>query len=94
MRIRIYCDEADRAQRGRLTDGVLKLLMKEQAAGMTVFRGVDGFGGGRVRHNTNLVEIAVFPEIIEWVDSPERFEAIWPLLEPMVRQVLVTKEEV
>ncbi|MHB8509684.1 MAG: DUF190 domain-containing protein [Candidatus Dormibacteria bacterium] len=94
MRVRIYCDEADRTEHGPLRESVINLLWKEQAAGMIVIRGVDGFGGGRVRHNTNLIETAVFPLIIEWVDSPERIDAIWPLLEPLVRQVLVTREEV
>ena len=94
VRVRIYCDEGDRVGHQPLHQKVVETLWNEQASGVTVFRAVDGFGGGRVRHNAGVIESALFAIVIEWVDSPERFDTIWPVLRPLVSRVLVTTEQV
>lgn len=95
IRLRIYCDGHDRAGGESLVHAVVHLLWREHAAGVTVVRASEGFGGNRHLH-AGRVEVlgSHLPVLIEWVDTPGRHEAIWPRLEPLVVGVLVTRESV
>lgn len=95
IRIRIYCDESDRAGHVPLTTAIVQLLWREHATGVTVITGVEGFGGSRTIHSARGVELAASrPCLVEWLDSPEKFESIWPRLQPLVQRVVVTRESV
>ena len=94
-RVRIYCDRGDLAGHTPLATAVVQLLWREHAAGVTVLNAVEGFGASRVLHSARLVDVgANAPVVVEWLDSPERFDAIWPQLEPLVAHAVVTMESV
>ena len=95
IRLRIYCDGHDRAAGESLVHAVVHLLWREHAAGVTVVRATEGFGVNRHLH-AGRVEVlgSHLPVLVEWVDTPQRHEAIWPRLEPLVSGVLVTRESV
>lgn len=95
VRVRIYCSSADRHGHQPLSTAIVHLLWKQRAAGVTVVNGTEGFGAGRVIHTARLVDLAAYlPVVIEWVDSREHFDSIWPRLEPLVREVMVTLESI
>jgi PII-like signaling protein len=94
-RVRIYCEQSDRADHGPLATAIVQLLWRERASGVTVFNAVEGFGARHVMHAAHLVDLgANAPVLVEWLDRPERFDAIWPKLEPLVQHALVTVDEV
>lgn len=95
VRIRVYCDSADRAKHQPLTTAIVQLLWKAHAAGVTVIHGQEGFGASRLMHSVRLVDLGSnHPVVIEWIDARERIDEIWPQLEPLVRNVVVTTEDV
>lgn len=67
-----------------LTEGehLLKTLLKrlhdeEQVRGVTVFRGISGFGKSGKMHASTLLDLSLdLPLVIEFFDLPERVEHI------------------
>jgi len=96
VRIRIYCDQRDRAGHRPLSEAIVQLLLREHAAGVTVVEGIDGFGASRELHRSHIRDLGSprQPLVIEWIDSPERVAAVWPRLEPMVHDVLTIRDTV
>ena len=70
--VRIYLTEGE---------GVLKNLLKrlhdwEKVKGVTVFRGISGFGGSGVTHTSVAVELMMdLPVVGEFFDEPEKVKA-------------------
>lgn len=94
--VRIYCDKSDRAGHQPLSVALVQLLQREHAAGVTVVEGIEGFGTSRELHRSHLGDVGSprRPVVIEWIDSPERVAALWPHIEPMVRNVLTIRDTV
>ena len=71
--VRIYLNEGE----GQLK-GLLKRLHDwEKVKGMTVFRGISGFGDSGVLHDMSLIDLSLnLPVIIEFFDTPEKVEAV------------------
>jgi CBS domain-containing protein len=93
-RVRVYLDEGQRHGGLPLSAAILGLLRKEGAAGATVFRGVEGFGGSGQVHTARLVDLDQrLPMVVEWIDSPEQVERLLPRVEALVRDGLITVED-
>jgi len=95
QRLRIYISESDR-WRGRPLDAVLLETFRAQGmAGATVFRGAAGFGAQSRIHSTRIEVLSMdLPVVLELVDTPEKIEAIIDIIYPMVREGLITLEDV
>lgn len=65
-------------------------------AGLTVLRGVLGFGATGRPHTASLLRVSdSLPLVIEVVDSEERIAALWPSVEELfTTRCLITKERV
>lgn len=95
VRVRIYCDEFDKAGHTPLATAVVQLLWHEHASGVTVGHGIQGFGASRHLHAEQQVDLGSNrPVVIEWIDLPERFAIIWPRLRELVGCAVVTRETV
>jgi PII-like signaling protein len=93
--VRIYFGESDKWHHQPLEVALLERLRREGFAGATVFRGVAGFGANSVIHTTHLLELSSdLPVVIEVVDREERLEKLWPILDEMMGDGLVTTEKV
>ena len=95
QRLRIYISESDH-WRGKAIDAVLlETLRAKGMAGATIFRGVAGFGA-QSRIHTIQIEALSFdlPVVIEAIDTPENIQAILETIYPMVREGLITVEDV
>lgn len=95
QRLCIYIGESDR-WRGQALDAVLlETLRAHGAAGASLFRGVAGFGAHSRIHTARIEVLSLdLPIVIEVVDSPEKITAILDVVYPMVREGLITVEEV
>ncbi|MGE5707998.1 MAG: DUF190 domain-containing protein [Bacteroidota bacterium] len=94
-RLRIYVGEADKWHHQPLYQAILERAKTEGQAGGTVVRGVAGFGAHSRIHTANLLDWAPdLPMVVEIVDRAERIDGFLPSLDEMVREGLVTLEEV
>lgn len=94
-RVQIFIDEGDHVRGRSLFQTILEHLREEGAAGATVTRGIAGFGSHSRIHMARLADIASpLPLVITWVDAPDRVARLLPGICAMVREGLVTVEDV
>lgn len=71
--VRIYLTEAEHAMRSLLA----RLHDEEKVRGVTVFRGIAGFGRSGVMHSSTLLDLSLdLPVVIEFFDEPGKVERI------------------
>lgn len=94
-RLTIYIGESD-SWRGRsLYMSILETLRKNGIAGATVVRGQAGFGAHSLIHTWRIERLSVdLPVIIIVVDTPENIDRALTLVKPMVREGLITLEDI
>lgn len=71
--VRIYLTEAE-----KMLDTVLKRLHDwEKVRGVTVFRGISGFGQSGVVHSSQLLDMSLdLPVVVEFFDTPDKVAVI------------------
>ena len=94
-RHRIYIGEAD-SWEGKSLYRALVLKAKElDLAGASVFQGRMGYGANSRIHTASLIDLSAdLPIMIEIIDSVEYIEKFLPHLDLMVKQGLVTIDDV
>jgi uncharacterized protein len=93
--MRIHIGESDKWQGKPLYEAIVEMLRKEKFSGVTVLRGVAGYGGSSVYHTDKLLRLSQdLPIILEIVETTERIEQILPRLDAMVEGGLITLEKV
>jgi PII-like signaling protein len=93
--MRIHIGESDRWHGKPLYDAIVELLRKEKFSGVTVLRGVGGFGSSSVYHTEKIMRLSQdLPIVIEAVEFAERIEKMLPQLDEMIGGGLVTLEKV
>lgn len=71
--VRVYLTETGELQRKLLA----KLHDEEKVKGVTVFRGVSGFGRSGKMHSSSLLDLSLdLPLVIEFFDAPEKVKGI------------------
>ena len=94
-RMRIHVGESDRWQGSPLYEALIKLFRQEGFGGVTVLRGMAGYGSGSRAHTDKVLRLSPdLPIILEVVEYTERIENILPKLDDMVGGGLVTLERV
>lgn len=70
---RIYLSEGERQ-----LDTLIKQLRDwEKLRGVTVFRGIAGYGDSGVIHGSGIIDFSLeLPVVVEFFDTPEKVEAI------------------
>ncbi len=93
--MRIHIGESDKWHRKPLYEAIVELLRKESFSGVTVLRGVAGYGGSSVYHTDKILRLSQdLPIILEVVETTERIDQILPRLDGMVEGGLITLEKV
>jgi PII-like signaling protein len=71
--VRIYLTEGE----GRMQDLLRRLHDEEKVRGVTVFRGISGFGKSGKLHAASLLDMSLdLPLVIEFFDVPDRVDSI------------------
>jgi PII-like signaling protein len=93
--MRIHIGESDKWHGKPLYEAIVEMLHKEKFSGVTVLRGVAGYGGSSVYHTDKLLRLSQdLPIILEIVETTERIDQILPRLDAMVEGGLITLEKV
>jgi uncharacterized protein len=85
--VRIYLTERDHGRRKTLMKEILGILHDQhRVRGVTVFRGIAGFGeSGEVHDAADALRILVdLPLVIEFFDTPEVVQAVFGLLKDRI----------
>lgn len=94
-RLMIYLGESDTWRGRSLYMSILESLRKAGIAGGTVTRAIAGFGAhSRIRTHTIEVLSVDLPIVISVIDTPENIERALAIISPMVREGLITLEDV
>lgn len=91
--MRIYIGENDKWNGKPLYDEIVKGLRAHDIAGVTVYRGILGYGANRRIHEDQRFSHDR-PILISTVDSEEKLRAFAPILDQMVQQGLVVLSDV
>lgn len=93
--MRIHIGESDHWRGQPLYQAIVELLRSEKFSGVTVLRGVGGYGGSSVYHTEKVLRLSQdLPIIVEVVEYTDRIEQILPQLDSMVEGGLITLEKV
>jgi PII-like signaling protein len=91
--VRIYIGESDTYHGKPLYDAIVRMFRERHIRGVSVFRGIEGYGRSSRVHTTRVLALSEdLPILIEAVDAADRIRAILPDLEPMIGGGLVTLE--
>ncbi len=93
--VRIIINE-DSIYKGHNLYHALVLKLRElDIAGVTVSRGIEGYGKGKRLQTARILDLSSdLPVIVEAVDTPERIEAVLPVIGEMVKEGLVMVSDV
>lgn len=95
MLMRIHIGESDRWHGKALYAAIVEILRREKFSGVTVLRGVAGYGSSSVYHTEKILRLSQdLPIVIEVVEFEERIEKILPQLDEMIGGGLLTLEKV
>jgi len=93
--MRIHIGESDKWHGKPLQEAIVALLRRENFSGVTVLRGVGGYGGSSIYHTDKILRLSQdLPVILEVIETAERIESILPQLDDMVDGGLITLEKV
>ncbi len=93
--MRIHIGESDRWHGKPLYEAIVEMFRRENFSGVTVIRGVGGYGSSSIYHTEKVLRLSQdLPVVIETVEYHERIEAILPRLDEMIGGGLVTLEKV
>jgi PII-like signaling protein len=93
--LRIFIGESDKYEGKPLYKYLIEMFKKEGLAGATVIRGILGFGRTSIIHSPSILRLSTdLPIVVEVVDTKEKIEKIKPKLLEVVREGLITEENV
>jgi PII-like signaling protein len=93
--MRIHIGESDKWHGKPLYEAIVEMLRKDGLSGVTVLRGVAGYGGSSIYHTDKILRLSQdLPIILEVIEYAERIEKILPSLDEMVEGGLITLEKV
>ena len=95
--MRIFVGESDKYKGKNLYQYLVEWLRKNHFAGVTVLRGISGFGKASKLHTTNLLELSSdLPIVIEIVDTAEKINELKKMFDETdcIGSALITEETV
>ena len=93
--LRIFIGESDRYEGLPLYEWLLRRAREEHLAGMTVLRGLEGFGAHSHVHTAKILRLSQdLPIVVEIVDSRENIERFLEMIDGAIEEGLATLENV
>ena len=93
--MRVYVGEDDLWRGKKLYDAIVESLRANDIAGVTVYRGICGYGAHRRFHKEKRMSLSSdLPIMLSVVDEETKIRAYLPVLEQMVQEGLVVLSDV
>lgn len=95
--LRIFIGESNRFKGRHLYEYVAEWLKSNGYSGVTVLRGIEGFGHDSVMHKSDILDLSSdLPIILEVVDTEEKINALKETIdkENWIDSGLITEEKV
>jgi len=93
--MRIYVGENDKWHEKALYKAIVECLRSNDIAGVTVYRGILGYGANRRVHKGSALSLSHdCPIMLSVVDTEEKLRKLTPVLDEMVQQGLVVLSDV
>lgn len=93
--LKIYISEDTRYKSHNLYNALVFKLKELNIVGVTVTRGIAGYGHNKVIYTARFVEMSSsLPIIIEAIDTKENIERVIPEIKEMVKEGLITVEDI
>lgn len=93
--MRIYIGESDRWRSKPLHQALVEAMRANDIAGVTVYRGILGYGAHRRKHDDKPAHLSHDSSImLSVIDNAEKLESFLPLVEQMVEEGLVVLSDV
>jgi hypothetical protein len=91
--MRIFIGESDKYDGKPLYEALLRCFREKGLAGVTVLRGIAGFGASSKVHTEKVLRLSLdLPLIIEVVETEAAIESVLPDLDRMIGGGLITLE--
>lgn len=89
-KITVYVDETDKYEGKPVYEVLMNMFYKQKIAGVSVFRGVAGYGSDGVFHTSKMLELSTsLPVKIEAVDSEAMITMVLPFINDIVAKGLI-----
>ncbi|MDA8442105.1 MAG: DUF190 domain-containing protein [Peptococcaceae bacterium] len=93
--LKIYVGENAHWQGQPLYRAIVMHLKANGCAGVTVIRGVEGYGKDKIIHTNRLLELSAdLPMVIECIDTATKIASLLPEINTMVTRGLVFTSDV
>ena len=93
--LRIFIGESDTHEGRPLYEAIVLKAREMHMAGATVLRGIMGFGAASHLHTAKILRLSEdMPMIIEIVDNKTNIDLMLPFLDEVVKEGLMTLENV
>ena len=92
--IRIHFGEDDRWQGKPLHEAIVEEARRQDLAGATVYRGIEGYGASSRIHRKHLLTSSDLPVMVCIIDQAEQISRFLPILETMVYEGLIAISDV
>lgn len=93
--LKIYVGEKERFEGKSLYQHLVYWLKEKGVSGVTVLRGIEGYGQDKVIHTFRLLELSSdLPMVLEVIDRADKIEAILPEVCKMVPKGLVFTSDI
>lgn len=92
--IRIHFGEDDRWQGKPLHEAIVEEARRQDLAGATVYRGIEGYGASSRIHRKHLLTSSDLPVMVCIIDEAEKISRFLPILETMVYEGLIAISDV
>src|SRR5260370_17017322 len=92
--MRIHIGESDKWHGKPLYEGIVEMLRKEGFSGVTVLRGVAGYGGSSVYHTDKILRLSQgLPIVVGTLEATERIQQLLPAVAPLFDPPLLTLQK-
>jgi PII-like signaling protein len=92
--IRIHFGEDDRWHGKPLYEAIVEEARRQDLAGATVYRGIEGYGASSRIHRKHLLTSSDLPVMVCIIDEAQKIEQFLPTVEKMVCDGLIAISDV
>ncbi|WP_069650786.1 DUF190 domain-containing protein [Caloranaerobacter ferrireducens] len=92
--LKIYISESDKYNGLSLYHLIVEQAKELEMAGITVYRGIEGFGGHHNLHTTHIFRLSDdLPIVLEIIDSEEKIDQFISNIEQFINDGLIITQE-